>query len=118
METQVCRLFEDRTNVDVRWVKFQNCIFAAKEFPFDGIADYYKQAGDTRLASSHEFEDDFVIYGYNDGHTFFDAYLLDGEFIYHVAVESRTLTGETVKDVFNQTMDDFIYNVLMTNIKN
>jgi hypothetical protein len=116
--TQVCRVFEDRTNVDVRWVQFQNCIFVTKEIPFESIADYYKQPGDIVLVSSHKFEGDYALYGYNDGRTFFDAYLLDGGFIYHVSLTSRTLTGETVEDVFNQTIDDFIYNVLMINVKN
>jgi len=116
-QTRVCRLFEDRTNIDARWVKFQNCISAAKEFPFEKIASRYNQPGDTVLMSSHQFENDFVVYGYNDGHTFFDAYLLDGEFIYQVSINSRTMTGEKIEEVFSQTMDDFIYNVLMINAK-
>jgi len=112
---QVCRRFEDRTNVDVRWVKFSNCVFATKDFPFAGIAEYYKQPGDTLLKSTHTYDNKFVVYGYNDGHTFIDAYLLDGKYIYYVTLESRTITGETPEDVFNQTIDNFIYNVLTTN---
>jgi hypothetical protein len=115
---QVCRLFEDRTNVDVRWVKFNNCVFATKDFPFEDIGGYYKQPGDTALNSTHTYEDNFVVYGYNSGHTFIDGYLLDGEYIYYVSLESRTLTDEKPEDVFNQTVDDFIYNVLMINAKN
>jgi hypothetical protein len=113
---QVCRMFEDRTNADVRWVKFDNCVFAAKDFPFAGIAEYYKQPGDTVLESTHTYNNQFVVYGYNDGHTFIDGYLLDGEYIYYVSLESRTLTGDTPETVFNQTVDDFIYNVLITNV--
>jgi len=112
---QICRMFEDRTNADVRWVKFSNCIFATKDFPFEDIAQYYKQPGDMLLKSTHTYNDQFVVYGYNDGHTFIDGYLLDGEYIYYVSLESRTITGETPEAVFNKTVDDFIYNVLTTN---
>lgn len=112
---QVCRGFEDRTNADVRWVKFSNCVFATKDFTFEGIAQYYKQPGDTALKSTHTYNNQFVVYGYNDGHTFIDAYLLEGEYIYYVSLESRTLTGETPEAVFNKTADDFIYKILMIN---
>jgi hypothetical protein len=114
---QVCRDFEDRTNLDVRWVSFSNCVFSAQDFPFEDIPDYYKQEGDVVLETQRTYDDKFVLYGYNDGHTYFDAYLLDGEYIYLVNLESRTMTGEKPADVFDEVIDDFLYNVLMTNVK-
>jgi len=115
---QVCRDFEDRTNLDVRWLTFSNCIFSAKDFPFEKIADYYKQEGDVVLESQHVYDDQFVLYSYNDGSTYFDAYLLHGEYVYLVNLESRTMTGEKPGDVFDEIVDDFLYAVLMTNVKN
>jgi hypothetical protein len=115
-DVSICRLFEDRTNVDVRWVEFRNCIFAADQFSFDELPDFYNQPGDLLLTSSHEYEGDFALYGYSDGHTFFDAFFRLGEYVYSIRVESRTLTGETAENLFNQTVDDFIYNVFMVNV--
>jgi hypothetical protein len=115
--TQVCRKFEDRTNADVPWVGMANCVYSVKDFPFEKISDYYQQPGDTALESSHKYDDRFVIYGYQSGHTYFDAFLVHGEFIYLASLESRTLAGTAVKDVYSQDIDDFLYGVLMINIQ-
>lgn len=114
---QVCRDFEDRTNADVRWVSFSNCVFSVKDFPFDKIADYYQQPGDMILESNHQYEDQFVVYGYGDGPKKFDAYLLHGELIYLVNLASRVLGGERLEAVFTEEVDDFIYSVLMINVQ-
>ena len=114
---QVCRNFEDRTNADVLWVGMENCIYTVKDFPFEKISDYYQQPGDTVLESSHKYDDSFIIYGYQSGHTYFDAFLVHGEFIYLASLESRTLAGNAVKDVYSQDIDDFLYGVLMINIQ-
>ena len=116
-QRKVTRLFEDRTNADVLWVQFMNSIFLATETSFDNIASIYQQPGDVVLESSHEYEGKFALFGYNDGHTYFDAYLLHGPYIFFVQLESRTLVGETVEDVFSQEIDDFIYSVLMINVQ-
>jgi hypothetical protein len=113
---QVCRLFEDRTNADVLWVGMKNCVYSAKDFPFEKISDNYQQPGDTILESQHKYDDSFAIYGYQSGHTYFDAYLVHGEFIYLASLESRTLTDQSVKDVFTEEIDDFLYRVLMANV--
>jgi hypothetical protein len=114
---QVCRIFEDRTNADVLWVGLENCVYAIKDFPFEKISGYYEQPGDTVLTSRHQYDDRFVIYGYQSGHTYFDAYLVHGEFLYLASLESRTLGDQTVKDVYSQEIDDFLYGVLMKNIQ-
>jgi hypothetical protein len=41
--------------------------------------------------------------------------MLHGEFFYFVNLESRTLAGDKVEDVFTEDVDDFIYSALMIN---
>ncbi len=113
---RVCRDFEDRTNADVLWVGFMNCVFSAQDFPFEEIAQYYKNPGDATLESSHTYDGQFALYAYQDGHTYFDAYLLAGDYIFLVGLESRTLAGAKPEDVFSQDVDDFIYSMLTANI--
>ena len=113
--TQVCRDFEDRTNADAFWVRFQNCINSIKDGSFEERVENFKQSGDVLLESRHKYDDKFVLYGYQDGHTYFYAYLLHKEFIYFVTLESRTLAGQKVEDVFTEDVDDFLYGVLMIN---
>jgi hypothetical protein len=113
--TQVCRGFEDRTNADVFWVEFSNCIYQFKVSTFEEIVDGYKQTDDVLLESRHQYDDKFVLYGYQDGHTYFYAWMSHGEYIYFVELESRTLAGQKVEDLFTKDVDDFIYGVLMIN---
>lgn len=115
---QVCRNFQDRTNADVLWVAFGNCVVSVKDLPFEDIAYIYSSPQDVIIESHHEYDDKFVLYAWQDGHTFFDAYLLDGEFLYVVMLESRTLAGQSVEDVMSEDIDDFFYNVLMINVQN
>ena len=114
---QVCRDFEDRTNADVLWVRFGNCIFSVKESSFDKIVDDYKQSGDMLLESRNKYDDQFVVYGYQDGHTYYYAFLLHEEFVYFVILESRTLSGQSVEDVFTEDVDNFLFDVLMVNVQ-
>ena len=113
--TQVCRDFEDRTNADVLWVRFTNCIVSVKDGSFEERVENFKEPGDILLESRHKYDDKFVLYGYQNGHTFFYALLLHKEYIYFVTLESRTLAGQKVEDVFAEDIDDFIYGVLMAN---
>lgn len=113
--TQVCRDFEDRTNADVYWVRFSNCIYLFETSTFEEIIEGYKQPGDLQLESTHQYNDKFVLHGFQDGHTYFYAWMSQGEYIYFVELESRTLAGQKVEDLFTQDVDDFIYGVLMIN---
>ncbi len=109
---RVCRMFEDRTNEDILWVGFVNCVHSIKDMAFEDIAYYYQY--DVLLESRHEYDNKFVLYGWQDGHTFFDAYLLDGEYLYLVSLELRTVG----QPFFSEDIDDFLYNVLMINVQN
>jgi hypothetical protein len=114
---KICRDFEDRTNVDVLWVGFSNCVYKFKDPSyFEKIVEDYKKPGDVLLESRHPYQERFVIYGYQDGHTYFYAFMLHEGFLYFVNVESRTLSlDNNFEHVFTETTDDFIYAVLMVN---
>ena len=114
----VCRNFEDRTNADVLWVGFSNCIYLNDESMASGFENYIENIDKTTnvfLESHHQYDDKFFLFGEQPGHTYFYAYLIRGEFIYHVWLESRTLGGMEVEDIFTESVDDFIYSVLMSN---
>ncbi len=116
--TKVCRYFEDRTNADARWVSFKNCVYLVdKDHTMESFADFYKQRGYIVLQSQHKYKDQFILYTIQDGHTYFDACLLNGDHIYLVGLESRTLADEKPEDVFTEDVDDFLYGVLMMNIQ-
>ena len=114
---QVCRDFEDRTNADVRWVYFFNCVIDIRDVQFEEIGEYYQDESNVLLESSYTYEYPFVLYAYQVGHTYFDGFLQAGDYIYWVGLESRTLSGEGPEDVFSQAVDDFIHDVLMENIE-
>jgi hypothetical protein len=113
---QVCRKYEDRTNEDVLWVGFMNCILDKRDFSLDQIAKNYQGPQVVTLESSHTYKDEFVLYAFQAGHTYFDAFLVSGDYIYTVRLESRTIASQTPKDVFSQNADDFIHDVLMENL--
>jgi hypothetical protein len=116
----VCRNFEDRTNADVLWVRFSNCTYLNDESMASGFENYIENIDKNKnvfLESRHQYDDKFFFFGEQPGHTYFYAYLIRDEFIYHVLLESRTLGGMEVEDVFTESVDDFIYSVLMINIQ-
>lgn len=115
-DPMVCRDFEDRTNADVLWVRFSNCIFLHHpDFNFDDFAEGYKKPDNVFLESSHQYDDKFFLYGKFDGHTYFHAWMVHGEYLYYVQLESRTIGKPNVEQVFTKEVDDFIYAVLMIN---
>ena len=69
------------------------------------------------MESSHQYDNKFVLYGHSTGHTFFNAYTLDGEYLYYVGLESQIIGEATVDYVFTKEVDDFIYAVLMSNLE-
>ena len=114
----VCRNFEDRTNADVFWVRFGNCIYLYDESLASEFENYIENLDKTTnvfLESHHQYDDKFFLFGEQPGHTSFYAYLIHGEFLYFVWLESRTLAGMEIDDVFTESVDDFIYEVLMIN---
>jgi hypothetical protein len=113
----VCRDFEDRTNADVLWVFFSDCIILHHpDFNFDGLADGIKKKSENVvLKSSHQYENQFILYGQLQGHTYFYAYMLQADYLYYVVLESRTVGEANVENIFTKEVDDFLYGVLMSN---
>lgn len=114
-QKRVCRAFEDRTNADVLWIGFLNCVYSVEDFPFEAIPSIFQQPGDTILESSHTYSGKLILFGYQEGNTYFEIFLLKGEFIYRVSLTSRTQFGDSVEDAFTKDVDDFLYRVLMKN---
>lgn len=110
----VCRDFEGRTNEDVLWVKFSNCSFLHHpDFNFDDFAQGYKKPENTFLESRNQYDDKFFLY-YKFPKIY--AWMVHGEYLYNVVLESRTIFGEqNIEDNFTKEIDDFIYGVLMIN---
>jgi len=114
----VCRDFEDRTNADVLWVGFSNCIILHHpDFNFDGFVESKKGPENVFLESSHQYDNKFFLYGQFKGHTYFHAWMLDEEYLYYVVLESRTIGEAKVENLFTKEVDDFIYAVLMLNVE-
>jgi len=113
----VCRDFEDRTNADVLWVGFSDCIILHHpNFNFDGFTEgIKKETENIVLKSSHQYENQFFLYGKFKGHTYFYAWMLDGDYLYYVILESRTIGEAKVENLFTKEVDDFIHAVLMLN---
>lgn len=117
-DPMVCRHFEDRTNADVLWVYFSNCVYLyGPQFSFDGFVESKKKPDNVFLDSHHQYDEHFLLYGQFDGHTYFHAWMIHGKYLYYVMLESRTLGGQGVEDVFTTYVDDFIYGVLNMNIQ-
>lgn len=115
----VCRDFEDRTNADVLWVGFSNCIILHHpNFNFDDFVESKKETENVFLESSHQYDNKFFLYGQSKGHTYFHAWMLDEEYLYYVVLESRTIGEAKVENFFTKEVDDFIYAVLMLNVEN
>ncbi|HSG43995.1 MAG TPA: hypothetical protein VLA72_12640 [Anaerolineales bacterium] len=114
----VCRVFEDRTNADAPLVALFNCVYdVGSDYDLEKILENRPAA--VVLDSAYEYPENSIIYGLdlNNGHTSLNAFILHGEYLLYVFIESRTLVGQTPKNVFNEFNDGFIYNVLMTNLE-
>jgi hypothetical protein len=113
----VCRDFEDRTNADVLWVSFSDCILLHHpDFNFVGFAEgIQKKSENVILKSSHQSDKQFILYGQFRGHSYFYAYMLHGDYLYFVVLESRTIGEAKLENMFTRQVDDFIYAVLNSN---
>ncbi len=110
----VCRDFEGRTNEDVLWVRFSNCAFLHHpDFSFDGFARGYEKPENTFLQSRNQYDDQYFIY-YKFPKIY--AWMVHGDYLYNVVLESRTIFGEqNIEDNFTTEIDDFIHGVLKIN---
>jgi hypothetical protein len=113
----VCRIFEDRSNADAPLVAFYNCVYIRPDFDLNKLKENFPNS--VELESAFEYSDQSIIYGHklNNGHTSLNAFILQDEYLIYIFVESRTLMGYTPEDVFKGFNDDFIYDVLMTNLE-
>jgi hypothetical protein len=110
---RVCRYFELRVNEDVRWVHLVNCIYHK---PSDFDVQSLLKPDDVPLESVYVYEGDFIMYGENAGHIYYDAWLFQDGYLYLASLESHSLVGDTVESVFNPDIDDLLNHVLMSNL--
>jgi hypothetical protein len=113
----VCRNFEDRSPEDVQWVSFSNCVFKTENVSFDDIVDAFTMDGDISITSQYQYDGDLKVFGYQDGHSFIYALLNQGEYVYFIWLDARTLKDEKIEQVYAQEMDDFFHAVLLTNLE-
>ena len=113
----ICRIFEDRSNADAPLVAFFNCVYIRPDFDLNKIRENFPNS--VVLESAFQYPDQSIIYGHklNNGHTSLNAFIIQDEYLIYMFVESRTLMGKPPEDVFEGFNDDFIYNVLMTNLE-
>ena len=112
----VCRKFADRTNEDAPLVAFGNCIYIRPDYNLDSLQESFQNA--VVLESTFEYPDQSIIYGGKmpNGHTSLNAYILQGDYLFYVWINSRTLGGQKTENVFRGFDDGFIYKVMMTNL--
>jgi len=111
----LCREFVDRSNEDAPLVKSFNCVYQREPgYSLDKLQESFPDA--IVLESAFEYPEQSIIYGRDQMHTRFQAFVLRDNLLFYVFLESRALAGQTAKDVFNEYNDNFIYNVMMTNM--
>ena len=116
-EYGVCREFEDRTNADVLWVAFANCVDTTESgTTMQEVTDHFLEPGDAR-PESHYAADNYFVYGYGEGHLYYNAILYENELVFHAVIETRSLVGTTAENGFTEGIDDFLYAVLMENLE-
>ena len=117
-QNPACRKFVDHSNADAPLLQFINCVHRIDPgFTFDGLRNYFKTA--VILESEYDYPEKSIIFGYDlsTGHTGMNAYYVQGDYMFVVFIESRTLMGYTPERVFSGFNDAFIYDVLMTNLE-
>gem|GEM_PF-2712191 len=113
----VCRDFEDRTNADVQWVSFTNCVIEFDDTQFENYINSIKDEESITLTSQYQYEGDLRIFGYQEGHSSIFTVLKQGKYVYYIWMESRALAGQSLQDIYDAGMDDFIHQVLLTNLE-
>ena len=112
----LCREFADRSNEDAPLVKSFNCVYQREPgYTLNKLQESFPDA--VILESAFEYPEQSVIYGRDQMHTSFQAFILRDNLLFYVFLESRALAGQTAADVFNEYNDSFIYNVMMTNME-
>jgi len=111
----LCREFADRSNEDAPLVKSFNCMYQREPgYTLSKLQESFPDA--IVLESAFEYPEQSIIYGRDQMHTSFQVFILRDNLLFYVYLESRVLAGQTAEDVFNEYNDNFIYNVMMTNM--
>ncbi len=112
----LCRKFEDRSNEDAPLVALFNCVYKREPgYQLSKLQESFPDA--VVLESASEYPEQSVIYGRDRMHMDFSAFVLQDNLLFYVFLESRALVGQTVKDVFSDYNDNFLHNVMMTNLE-
>ena len=113
----ICRGFEDRTNADVLWVSFANCVSTtAPGATMQDIEDFYLEEGDARPESQY-VADNYIVHGYGEGHLYYSAIVFENGLVFRAIIETRSMVGTTAETGFTESIDDFLHDVLMWNLE-
>ncbi|TAK11244.1 MAG: hypothetical protein EPO32_12695 [Anaerolineae bacterium] len=116
---QVCRLFEDRTGPDTRFVGLRNCVYWTPGYDIEQVrGNYGGEIELITLQSKYVFKGQSLLLGYQDpetGNTVFDLWAIREEYLYRVAVNMKTYLGDSTEELFTEFVDDFLYEVLTIN---
>jgi len=116
-EYSICREFQDRTNADVLWVSFVNCVYTvAPGTTMQAVRDHFLEPDDV-LPESRYAADNYFVYGYGNGHLYYNAVLYENGLVFRAVIETRSLVGTTAENGFTEEIDDYLYAVLMKNLE-
>jgi hypothetical protein len=113
----ICRKFSDRTNADAPLLRFFNCVYhVGSDYSLDKILE--DRPGVVVLESDYGYPLNSLIYGRDPGGPIsLNAFVLQGDYLFYVFLESRVKTGQTPESIFNEFNDKFIFNVLVKNLE-
>jgi len=113
----ICREFEDRTNADVLWVSFANCVSTtAPGATMQDVEDFYLEEGDARPETKYA-ADNYIIHGYGEGHLYYSAIIFENGLVFRAIIETRSMVGTTAENGFTEAIDEFLHAVLMENLE-
>ena len=113
----MCREFQDRTNADVLWVSFANCVYTVEaDTSMQEIRDFFLEPNDA-LPKSRYTADNYFVYGYGNGHLYYNAIIFENGLVFRATIETRSLVGTTADNGFTDQVDDFLYEMLTKNLE-
>jgi hypothetical protein len=116
-EYNICREFEDRTNADVLWVNFVNCVYTvAPGTSMQAIRDHFLEPDDV-IPESRYVTDNYFVYGYGNGHLYYNAVLYENGHAFRAVIETRSIVGTTAENGFTEEIDDYLHAVLKKNLE-
>lgn len=116
-KNSICREFEDRTNADVLSVGFVNCVYAVRPgTSMQVVIDHFTEPDDA-LPESRYAADNYFVYGYGNGHIYYNAVIYENGLVFRAMIETRSLIGTTAESGFTEEIDDYLHAVLMENLE-